>query len=152
MVGGAALAGMPAHDFVDPEAGERSTRARDENRGLRPIAHRRHEFTEQRRALLPQRADTPFVAFPMQVDTRFRTEVEIADTQLGDLLHPSAGVVEKQQQRAIAQGPRLIRSNSHFDSNFTVASQNQDSAMLKVEKSTEILVKEDVSSHQIAQN
>jgi hypothetical protein len=39
----------------------------------------------------------------MQAHTERWREVEISNAQIGHLLHPGAGVIEKQQERAIAE-------------------------------------------------
>ncbi len=51
--------------------------------------------------LRPERTGPPLVAFSVQPDTE-RGEVEIADAEIGDFLDTCAGVVEEQEQEAIA--------------------------------------------------
>jgi hypothetical protein len=52
--------------------------------------------------LRPERTRPPFVAFSVQPDAE-RDEVEIADAEIGDFLDTCSGVVEKQEQEAIAR-------------------------------------------------
>jgi hypothetical protein len=61
--------------------------------------------------LRPEGTRPPLVAFPVQPDAE-RDEVEIADTEIGDFLDTCSGVVEKQQQEAIARHVTTARGQA----------------------------------------
>ncbi len=53
--------------------------------------------------LVPERAGPPLVALAVQAHGRVLAEVEVLDAQVGGFLDAGAGVVEEQQQGAVAQ-------------------------------------------------
>ena len=83
---------------------------RDEDGGVRRrgLTSAGQELLDRRDGLRPQRTHPPFVSFPVQPYPE-SCEVQMLDTQVGDFLHPGAGVVEKQQEEAIARGVRPLR-------------------------------------------
>ena len=60
------------------------------------------QLSQQHDGLLPQRASPPLVAFAVKMNTT-SVQLEVAEPQVRDLLNPSAGVVEEQQQRPVAK-------------------------------------------------
>jgi hypothetical protein len=81
-------------DLVDAEAGERVPASREYRalrggRGIRGADQR----TEQLGRLHPQRTGPLFVTFTVEADQRMLAEIEVLDTQIGNLLHASPGVV-----------------------------------------------------------
>ena len=102
--------GVPADDLVDAVAGERLP-AGGEHRGRRARAVAvlgLEQLLERAGGLLPERAGAPFVAFAVQADGRVLAEVEVPGAQVGGLLDAGAGVVEEQDQRAVAQCERAV--------------------------------------------
>ena len=45
--------------------------------------------------LLPERTDSPLIAFAVEPDTRLRAEIEVFDAEIRDFLDSGAGVVEQ---------------------------------------------------------
>ena len=68
-----------------------------------PTGMRVEERSKLRSGLLPQRALPPLVPFTVQPHPRWRVEGQVLGAQIRDLLHAGAGVIEKQQQRPVAQ-------------------------------------------------
>ena len=99
------VGGVPAHDLVDAEAGERLA-ARGEDRGLGAVrrAGRCEQCAEQVRGLMPQRAGPPLVSLAVQAREGVLAEVEVPGAQVSCLLGSCASVVKEQQQRAVPQG------------------------------------------------
>ena len=48
----------------------------------------------------------------MQAHTRLRTEIDVLHPEVGDLLHAGTGVIEQQEQRAIAERESSISRQS----------------------------------------
>src|SRR5579875_417734 len=97
--------GVAAHYLVDAEAGERAPLGREHRgtwRGLWLTG--RQQRAQQACCLLPERASTPLVALAVQADERVLAELQVPRPEVGHFLCPGAGVVEKQQERPVAEG------------------------------------------------
>ena len=94
---------MPADDLVDSDARQRLSPSRTERRPLRCCTVLDKERPKQRHCLVPERTEMPLAPLAVQMDSRRQIKLEMFDTKIGDFLGPGTGVVEKQQERAIAQ-------------------------------------------------
>jgi hypothetical protein len=66
------------------------------------IRVRADKTPEEIGGLFPQRTVAPLVTFPMQTHMGRAIKSELLNAQVSNLLHPSAGIVKKQQQRTVA--------------------------------------------------
>src|SRR5262252_4241234 len=92
---------VPSDNLIDPEPRQRTGLRSAEDRVAWRCATLGQERLEMLHRLIPKRASAPLVALAVQVDFGRRLEVEMFDTKIGNLLHPSARVVQKEQQRAV---------------------------------------------------
>src|SRR5918995_5612402 len=97
---------MAPDDLVEAETGERTGTMRGEERPGR--RRRRGRLSEQPGdrvdGLRPERANPPFVALAVEAHPWLRSQVEMLDAQVGDLLHARAGIIEHEEEGAVAQG------------------------------------------------
>jgi hypothetical protein len=119
--GGLEAPGMPAHEFIDAEACERMPTVRAEHRRMRGIGRAvvREETGQLTRRLVPQWAGAPFIAFAVETYTRWASQVEMLDAQIGHLLHTRSGAIEQEEQDAITQRSlatrrKLREQRGHF--------------------------------------
>src|SRR5258707_11729468 len=105
--GGGALVrkprGMPPDEFVDAESRERLAPRGTEDRSLRHGRFTRKQ-SQQTGRLIPKGARAPLVALPMQPGSRATIEIDVFDAEVGRFLHSRAGVVQKEEERAISHG------------------------------------------------
>src|SRR5437764_13138372 len=90
-------------DLIDPEPGQRTGPRSAEDWVAWRCASLGQKLSEMLHRLIPEWTHTPLVALAVQMDFRWRLEVEMLDAKIGDFLDPSAGVVQEEQQRAVAQ-------------------------------------------------
>ena len=100
---------MATNNLVDSEPRERPSGRGDEHRLIDVVDTLGDEFAQPTGGKCPQRTDPPLVAFAVETNPRVGPQVEVTDTQVGDFLDPRAGVVEKHQERVVAQGSRSAR-------------------------------------------
>jgi len=90
--------------FIEAETSEWSSSSGTEHVPFRVvIAVSLNKMSQDCRALVPQRTVAPLLALPMQEHTRWTVERELLDSKVSDFLYSSAGVVENQQQGAVAE-------------------------------------------------
>jgi len=51
---------------------------------------------------LPERTDAPLIAFSVQAYPRLRSKLQVLNPEIRHFLHPAAGVVQHQQECAVA--------------------------------------------------
>src|ERR1700678_2248086 len=98
------VGGESAHALVEAEARKRLSRCGTEHMAL-GIFHPVYpdEAPQDTCGLVPQRAVAPLPALSVQAHMSWTVQGELFDPQVGDLLHAGAGIVEEQQQCAVAQ-------------------------------------------------
>jgi hypothetical protein len=95
---------MPPHDLVDAEACEWLSVCREDwhlRRGWWWI-HGLEQRSQKRRRLVPEWAGAPLVALAVQAYEWVVTEIEVFNTQIGSLLNTRSGVVEEENEGAVA--------------------------------------------------
>jgi transposase len=98
--------GMPTDDLVDAEARERNSGPRTEDRAVRLawLTRLLKENAQLGSGFRPEGTRPPLIPFPVQLNTGLGAEVEVTHPQVCGLLNPGAGIVEKEDQGAIALG------------------------------------------------
>src|SRR5262245_2521481 len=98
------LHGVTADDFVDAEPGQCDVgRTGEDGPVWRTRGAFGHKLFEHHGRFLPERADPPFVPFPMQMDARARIEKNIVCPKVRRLLYTGSGVVKEEQESSVTQ-------------------------------------------------
>ena len=105
---------VAANDLVDAEARQGTPRVPDEHRlvGACDRAAVVDEESQLARGLLPEWAGPPLVALAVQVDARRGPELNVGRAEVGNLLDARTGIVEEEQQGAIAGGMSAARGHA----------------------------------------
>ena len=90
------IGGVPAHDFVDPGAGERlAAGGKHGSLRRRRLWPGLQQLLDGSCGVLPERAGAPFVALAVQAHGRVIGEIEVPDPQVRCFLDACTGVVEE---------------------------------------------------------
>ena len=107
------VGGESTHALVESETRERFSRCRKEHVALGiPHAVCLDEAPKDTCRLVPQRTVAPLPALPVQTHMSWTVQGELFDPQVGDLLHAGAGIVEEQQQCAVAHRKLTVAGES----------------------------------------
>src|ERR1700686_1028284 len=107
------VGGESTHALVEAETRERFSRCSTEHMALGiPHAVCLDEAPQYTCGLGPQRTVAPLPALPVQTHMSWTVQGELFDPQVGDLLHAGAGIVEEQQQCAVAQRKLAVAGES----------------------------------------
>ena len=60
------------------------------------------QLLEQSNGLFPQWANAPFIPFAVKSDSRLAFQIQVPPAQIGHFLNPRPGVVEEQEECAVA--------------------------------------------------
>ena len=88
---------MSSNDLVDTEARQGSVSYCTEDIAVRQCMLLREQLLKTLNRLLPEWADTPLIAFAVQMNLGWRGEIEMFHAKIGNLLYAGSRVVQKEQ-------------------------------------------------------